>query len=197
MRADLRDVATLEVVEAAVQTFQLEEARLMAVRTPSASSRRRSAAAATSPACSVGPLTRFSSIVLVDAPGVGAAPGARRAPGDRPREVGVLRRAPRGRARTTSAGAYRELEEETGVSLGGGLDLFGQFTVFHEHSGTDDDFQLFAMRTDLTDDDIECHEGRQIVFVEPSRARGLDLTAAAAIALPAFLDSTAYAAMRS
>jgi len=31
-RADLRDVATLEVVEAAVQTFQLEESRLMAVR---------------------------------------------------------------------------------------------------------------------------------------------------------------------
>lgn len=32
VRADLRDVATPEVVEAAVQTFQLEEARLMAVR---------------------------------------------------------------------------------------------------------------------------------------------------------------------
>lgn len=32
VRADLRDVASLEVVEAAVQTFQLEQARLMAVR---------------------------------------------------------------------------------------------------------------------------------------------------------------------
>ena len=32
VRADLREVASLEVVEAAVQTFQLEEARLMAVR---------------------------------------------------------------------------------------------------------------------------------------------------------------------
>jgi hypothetical protein len=31
-RADLREVATPEVVEAAVQTFQLEEARLLAVR---------------------------------------------------------------------------------------------------------------------------------------------------------------------
>ena len=31
-RADLRDVASLEVVEAAVQTFQLEEARLVGVR---------------------------------------------------------------------------------------------------------------------------------------------------------------------
>ena len=32
VRADLRDVASLEVVDAAVQTFQLEEARLLAVR---------------------------------------------------------------------------------------------------------------------------------------------------------------------
>lgn len=31
-RADLRDVASLAVVEAAVQTFQLEEARLVGVR---------------------------------------------------------------------------------------------------------------------------------------------------------------------
>jgi 8-oxo-dGTP pyrophosphatase MutT (NUDIX family) len=93
------------------------------------------------------------------------------------------------------AGAYRELEEETGLRLEGGLALFGEFTVHHEHSGTLDDFQVFVMRTDLTDDDLECHEGRQIVFVEPSRARGLDLTAAAAIALPAFLDSPEYAAM--
>ena len=32
VRADLRDVATLEVVDAAVQTFQLEEARLLGLR---------------------------------------------------------------------------------------------------------------------------------------------------------------------
>lgn len=32
VRADLREVASLEVVEAAVQTFQLEEARLIGVR---------------------------------------------------------------------------------------------------------------------------------------------------------------------
>jgi hypothetical protein len=31
-RSDLRDVASLEVVDAAVQTFQLEEARLLGVR---------------------------------------------------------------------------------------------------------------------------------------------------------------------
>lgn len=32
IRADLKDVATLEVVEAAVQTFQLDESRLLATR---------------------------------------------------------------------------------------------------------------------------------------------------------------------
>ena len=32
VRADLRDVASLDVVEAAVQTFQLEQARLLGVR---------------------------------------------------------------------------------------------------------------------------------------------------------------------
>ncbi len=95
------------------------------------------------------------------------------------------------------AGAYRELEEETGLHLDGGLELFGEFSVRHAHSDSDDAFQLFAMRTDLTDADIECHEGRQIVFVEPTRARALDLTASARMALPTFLDSAAYAAMAS
>lgn len=94
-------------------------------------------------------------------------------------------------------GAYRELEEETGLRLDGGLELFGEFTVHHPHTGTDDRFQLFVMRADLTDDDIECHEGRQIVFVEPLRALELDLTASARVALGAFLDSDAYAAMTS
>ncbi len=32
VRADLRDVASLEVVDAAIQTFQLEDARLIGVR---------------------------------------------------------------------------------------------------------------------------------------------------------------------
>jgi 8-oxo-dGTP diphosphatase len=93
------------------------------------------------------------------------------------------------------AGAYRELEEETGLRLDGGLELFGEFSVHHTHNDSDDEFSLFAMRTHLTDDDLECHEGRQIVFVEPARARALDLTASARVALPVFLDSEAYAAM--
>jgi 8-oxo-dGTP pyrophosphatase MutT (NUDIX family) len=89
-------------------------------------------------------------------------------------------------------GAYRELAEETGVQLDEGLELFGQFTVHHEHTDSDDEFQLFVMRTDLTDDEIECHEGRQIVFVAPGRVKELDLTAAARIALGEFLRSETY-----
>jgi 8-oxo-dGTP diphosphatase len=91
--------------------------------------------------------------------------------------------------------AYRELEEETGVRLDGELTLFEQFTVFHTSCGEHDEFQLFATRTELTDADIECHEGRRIVFVEPGAARGLDLAQAAAVALPAFLASGLYASM--
>jgi 8-oxo-dGTP diphosphatase len=93
--------------------------------------------------------------------------------------------------------AYRELAEETGVELDGGLELVEKFTVFHSHSETDDEFHLFAARVELTDDDIVVGEGRRMVFVEPDAARALDLTAAAAIALPHFLDSAVYHRLRA
>ncbi|HEX8780823.1 MAG TPA: NUDIX domain-containing protein [Nocardioides sp.] len=86
--------------------------------------------------------------------------------------------------------AYRELAEETGVRLDGGLKLFGEFAI---HEGERDRCTLYAAGTDLTDDDVECHEGRQMVFVEPERARTLDLTRGAALILPTFLDSDTYA----
>ena len=54
------------------------------------------------------------------------------------------------------AGAYRELAEETGVRLEDGLELFGQFTVHHDHTDSDDEFRLYVMCTELTDDDVEC-----------------------------------------
>jgi 8-oxo-dGTP diphosphatase len=88
--------------------------------------------------------------------------------------------------------AYRELAEETGIEMRSGLELFGTFDVHHEHSGSDDEFTLWAGTTDATDADIRCGEGRQIVFVDPERARGLDLTAAAAIVMPLFLASDLY-----
>jgi 8-oxo-dGTP diphosphatase len=93
---------------------------------------------------------------------------------------------------TYEQAAYRELEEETGVRLDDGLTLFGEFEVFHESCGSDDTFQLWAAATELGDVDIDCQEGRQIVFVDPAVAVGLDLTAAARIALPVFLESDTY-----
>jgi hypothetical protein len=51
---------------------------------------------------------------------------------------------------------------------------------------------VYAGRVDLTDDDIDCQEGRQIVFVDPVRARSLDLTMTGVLAVPAFLDSPLY-----
>lgn len=91
-------------------------------------------------------------------------------------------------------GAHRELEEETGVRLvAGGLELFGEFVVDHRHAyGTWDRMQVFVAATDLTDADIDCHEGRQIVFVDPAEARRLDLSHAASDIVPAFLDSDHY-----
>jgi 8-oxo-dGTP pyrophosphatase MutT (NUDIX family) len=94
------------------------------------------------------------------------------------------------------AGAYRELEEETGVRLEPGtLRRFAELEVFHPNYGSVDRVHVFVAATDLTDADIECHEGRQIVFVAPDRARDLDLTMTGVLVVPAFLDSDDYRRM--
>ncbi len=91
--------------------------------------------------------------------------------------------------------AYRELEEETGVRIGrGGLALWREFAVDHlAPYGTVDRMQVLVAATTLTDADIDCREGRQIVFVDPDLARTLDLTRAAAAIVPEFLGSETYA----
>jgi 8-oxo-dGTP pyrophosphatase MutT (NUDIX family) len=89
--------------------------------------------------------------------------------------------------------AYRELEEETGIALAPGtLRLFREAEVWHAAYGTLDTTQVWYAATDLTDGDIVLGEGRQIVFVEPTRARGLDLTASATTIVPEFLASPEY-----
>jgi 8-oxo-dGTP diphosphatase len=90
--------------------------------------------------------------------------------------------------------AHRELAEETGLTAGRGhvtstLTLWRTFTV-HE---SDDTMWVYVGATTATDDDVVCGEGRQIVFVEPSVIAGLPLSEAAAVVVPLFLDSPAYA----
>ena len=88
--------------------------------------------------------------------------------------------------------AYRELAEETGVRLTPGtLELYGEFQFFSEACGETDAFQLFVAGTDVTE--VECHEGRQMVFVDPEVAVGLDLTVSARLVLANFLVSPLYA----
>lgn len=89
--------------------------------------------------------------------------------------------------------AYRELAEETGIALEPpALSLWREFEVFHEAYGSHDPVRVYTAATDLTDADVECHEGRQIVFVDPATARSLPLTGSAALVVPAFLESDVY-----
>lgn len=97
---------------------------------------------------------------------------------------------------TPEQAAYRELAEETGVHLTGGLEQVGVVRVLLAHTGTHGEVRLYAAATDLDDSDIVCGEGRQMVFVDPEVARGLPLTGSAALALPAFLDGAAYRRLR-
>lgn len=94
--------------------------------------------------------------------------------------------------------AYRELHEETEVlAAPGSLTLWREFEVWHETYASLDRMQVFVGSTTLTDADIVCNEGRQIVFVAPDHARGLDLSEAASTVVPAFLDSDLYADLKA
>ncbi len=95
---------------------------------------------------------------------------------------------------------YRELEEETGLQLEGGLELWFDEVVQHSPKVSThlaDRWRIWAARVDLNDDDITLGEGRQIVFVDPARITdgSLDLAVAARHVLPLFLKSETYRSM--
>lgn len=92
-------------------------------------------------------------------------------------------------------GAVRELVEETGVTLAPeALTLVGEARVDHtDVYGTHDRVRFFVAPTDLGDHDVECREGRRMVFVDAASVAGLPLTRSAAAVLPGFLRSDLYA----
>lgn len=93
--------------------------------------------------------------------------------------------------------ACRELAEETGVVLPPGtLAPFGAFDVWHEAYGSLDRIDVYAGRCDLGDADIDCREGRRMIFVASDDLAGRPLTAGFTVILPAFLSSDLYRSYR-
>jgi 8-oxo-dGTP diphosphatase len=98
------------------------------------------------------------------------------------------------------AALYRELEEETGLRLDGGLEPWFDEIVQHSPKVSThlaDRWRIWAGRVDLDDGDIQVGEGRQIVFVDPAKVLdgSMDLAAASAHVLPLFLASETYRAL--
>ncbi len=88
--------------------------------------------------------------------------------------------------------AYRELAEETGLTLPAGtLELWrdAEYTYPDGHHGH---YHVYAGPVDATDADIIVGEGRQIVFVDPRVVPTLDLAASSRHFVPDFLDSDLY-----
>ncbi|MGH3334082.1 MAG: NUDIX domain-containing protein [Nocardioidaceae bacterium] len=95
------------------------------------------------------------------------------------------------------AALYRELDEETGLRLDGGLEPWFDEVVQHSpkiSTHLADRWRIWVGSVDVSDDDITLGEGRQIVFVDPARILdgSLDLALAAQHVLPLFLKSEAY-----
>jgi len=144
----------------------------------------------------VGPVRRFATVILVDPRGwLLLQERDENAPIDPDRWGLVGGHVEDGEDVETAV--HRELAEETGLVAGPGgatpyLSLWRTFTV---HG--DDEMAVYAGPTRVTDADVVCGEGRQIVFVEPSAVPGLPLSEAAAIVVPLFLDSPEYASLRA
>jgi 8-oxo-dGTP diphosphatase len=102
---------------------------------------------------------------------------------------------------TMEQAAYRELEEETGIALAGGLtEWYHEFLPSTSQSGMNE-WSVWIGGTRLTDADIVLGEGRQIVFRPPTDIQtspaegGLEFAEIAARLLRTFLESDAYEAI--
>jgi 8-oxo-dGTP pyrophosphatase MutT (NUDIX family) len=93
--------------------------------------------------------------------------------------------------------AYRELAEETGLTLPPGmLQLWrdAEFTYPDGHHGR---YHLYAALVEVTDADIVVGEGKQIVFVDPIVVPALDLAGSSRHFLPDFIASDLYRSLTS
>jgi 8-oxo-dGTP pyrophosphatase MutT (NUDIX family) len=88
---------------------------------------------------------------------------------------------------TPAEAAHRELEEETGLTAD--LTHLSTGSLPCPYHG-EDVAAVFVGRTDATDVDVVCTEGRRIVFVDPEQVPGLDLTAATRATYEAVLAAT-------
>jgi len=140
---------------------------------------------------------RFASVALVDARGWVLMQERDEHPDVDPETWGL----PGGHVEAGeefAAAARRELAEETGVLVAALQEVTAVEVVHRRASGrvTTDEVRLYVARVDLTDADVECHEGRQMVFVDPAGIRTLPLSAGATAVLPALLDSPLHARLR-
>jgi 8-oxo-dGTP diphosphatase len=88
--------------------------------------------------------------------------------------------------------AYRELAEETGVHLTGGLRLWRDEDFRYSDMDEPSWYQVWVAPTTLTDTDIVVGEGRQIVFVAPERIAELDKAESCAYFTAELLASETY-----
>lgn len=87
--------------------------------------------------------------------------------------------------------AVRELAEETEVA-GVELSHVDTFSYFCDDCGEGHDLALYLALTDLTDREVVCHEGRQIVFVDPRTIHTLRWGRNLVHALPRIIGHPAY-----
>lgn len=92
---------------------------------------------------------------------------------------------------------YREVIEETGIDLPPGTLTLWRDAEYTYPDGHHGHYQVYAARVDLVDEDIVVGEGRQIVFVDPEKILGLDLSGSSRHFLPDFLVSGLYSTLRS
>jgi 8-oxo-dGTP diphosphatase len=90
--------------------------------------------------------------------------------------------------------ALRELYEETGLKPDSGLTLFFYGVApSARFPGAQAEYRVFYATTSARQDQVQCHEGAAMRFVDAADVEGLEFGAAYSRIVPAFLTSQQYA----